>query len=264
MKQTDQISYLDIVFKGRNKEYGAYELRTNYDRRLYASLAITLAATLLVVFSSFISPKQKSPEKFIVRDVTLTEIKTVPPKEEPKKELQKNVQVKTVKFTTPVIVDKVDPNNLIKEIDNNSKIGTENIEGIPVDSAKTQIIETVIADTVQTIKEDPNAEVKIVDSEASFPGGFSAWKRFLETTLNASVPVENGAPEGTYTIVVSFLVDRDGRISEVEALNDPGYGIANEAIKVVKKSKVWNPATKNGSKVTYRQRQKIVFQVSGE
>ena len=59
------------------------------------------------------------------------------------------------------------------------------------------------------------------------------------------------------------MVSETGEISDVTVLNDPGYGTAAEAVRVVKKGPYWMPATKNGKTVPYRQKQNIVFQVSG-
>jgi protein TonB len=262
MKHNTQLSYLDIIFKGRNKEYGAYELRTNYDKRLYIALSITIVLCLSIILSAFAVPKKHVTTHYKVSDVTISQIKEPVKKEEFKKKVEKTVPVKTVKFTAPIIVDKVNVKNQFLEIDNNAKIGTENIEGPISDTIQAKVEE--IGTETKTVEVDNNVEFKSVEVEAKFPGGFKAWKRFLETTLDASIPVYNGAPEGTYSIVVSFLVDKEGNVSEVKALNDPGFGIAEEAVKVIKKSKTWSPAMNNNVKVIYRQKQVIVFQVNGE
>jgi len=82
--------------------------------------------------------------------------------------------------------------------------------------------------------------------------------------LNSETAAENGAPAGRYTVTLSFIVDREGNISDIQTLNDPGYGTAAEAIKVIKKSKQWIPAIQNGRNVIYRQKQSITFVVTEE
>ena len=84
----------------------------------------------------------------------------------------------------------------------------------------------------------------------------------MERTLNRDLPVENGAPAGRYAVTVSFVVSRDGSISDVKAENDPGYGTAEEAVRIIKKGPKWTPAELNGYKVNYRHRQAMVFQVT--
>jgi protein TonB len=80
--------------------------------------------------------------------------------------------------------------------------------------------------------------------------------------LNRDLPVENGAPAGRYPVTVSFVVARDGSISDVKAENDPGYGTAAEAVRVIQKGPNWIPAEQNGKKVIYRHRQTISFMVT--
>ena len=98
--------------------------------------------------------------------------------------------------------------------------------------------------------------------EAKFPGGQAAWTKFLERNLNNQTPADNGAAPGNYTVTVSFLVDKEGNISQVQALTDPGYGCAQEAVRVIQKGPKWEPAIQNGRKVIYRQKQNITFQVT--
>ena len=76
------------------------------------------------------------------------------------------------------------------------------------------------------------------------------------------MPIENGATSGKYTVIVSFVVDKEGTISDVQAENDPGYGTAAEAVRVIKKSNKWIPAIQNGRNVIYRQKQSIAFLVN--
>lgn len=104
-----------------------------------------------------------------------------------------------------------------------------------------------------------------VQVEAKYPGGPAAWRSYLTRNLRSDVPSENGAPAGrNYTVIVSFIVDKNGTVSEVKAENDPGYGTADEAVRVIKRSGKWTPAIQNGRNVMYRQRQQITFQVTEE
>lgn len=94
-----------------------------------------------------------------------------------------------------------------------------------------------------------------------FPGGEIVWNKYLDRNLGKTVPLKNGAPAGTYTVVVSFIVDKSGSLSEVNAENDPGYGTKEEALKLIKKGPKWVPAEKDGQKVIYRHKQNIEFVV---
>jgi TonB-dependent SusC/RagA subfamily outer membrane receptor len=96
---------------------------------------------------------------------------------------------------------------------------------------------------------------------AKFPGGEIEWQKYLQRNLNRFVPEDHKAPGGTYKVTVSFLVDADGTISEVRADNDPGYGTAQEAVRVLKKGPKWIPAVENGKNIRVITKQDIVFQV---
>lgn len=95
--------------------------------------------------------------------------------------------------------------------------------------------------------------------EARFNG---SWREYLERHLRADVPMENKAPGGrNYTVIVSFNVSSTGVISNVHAENNPGYGTAEEAVRIIQNSPPWKPATKNGMPIECKQRQQITFQV---
>jgi hypothetical protein len=94
---------------------------------------------------------------------------------------------------------------------------------------------------------------------AQFPGGLSAWTKYLERNLDKDVPRKKGAPPGKYTVILLFDIDEEGTISNIQAQNDPGYGIKEEAINLIKKSPRWTPALKEGKEVPYTHKQSITF-----
>jgi TonB-dependent SusC/RagA subfamily outer membrane receptor len=95
-----------------------------------------------------------------------------------------------------------------------------------------------------------------------FPGGEEALVKYLEQNLNHKLPQERGGPEGKYTVVLSFLVEEDGTLSNIEARTDPGYGTAEEAIRVIKNGPNWIPSERDGKKGNYLKRMSIEFFVS--
>lgn len=103
-----------------------------------------------------------------------------------------------------------------------------------------------------------------VNEEAAFPGGEREWRKYLERNLNPSIPKENGAPEGTYNVVVQFNIDEEGKISDVKALTSHGYGMEEEAIKIIRRGPDWIPAIQSGRTVKADKRQSIGFMVSQE
>ena len=95
-----------------------------------------------------------------------------------------------------------------------------------------------------------------------FPGGEEALAKYLEQNLNHKLPADRGGPEGKYTVVLSFLVEEDGTLSNIEARTNPGYGTAEEAIRVLKNGPNWIPSERDGKKGNYLKRMSIEFTVS--
>jgi protein TonB len=97
-----------------------------------------------------------------------------------------------------------------------------------------------------------------VDKEAQFRG----WAEYLQKNLKANVPIKKGAPNGTYTVIVDFIVSKDGTISDTKAETNFGYGMEEEVIRVIKKGPKWIPGSQNGRFVNSYRRQPITFLVS--
>ncbi|MFT3679695.1 MAG: energy transducer TonB [Ferruginibacter sp.] len=98
-----------------------------------------------------------------------------------------------------------------------------------------------------------------VETEAEFPGGLEAWKKFLEKNLNAGVPVSNDAPAGKYAVTAIFIVDTDGSVSNIKPETKLGYGMEEEVVRVLQKSGKWTPAIFKGKPVKAYRRQPITF-----
>ena len=111
-------------------------------------------------------------------------------------------------------------------------------------------------------KNNDNKVFTEVQVPASFPGGLPAWQNFLGKNLDVKVPVTNGAAPGRYAVNISFVVTDKGELIDIKAENDPGYGMAEEAVRVFKRSPSWKPAVQNGQELSSRHKQSIVFVVS--
>lgn len=115
--------------------------------------------------------------------------------------------------------------------------------------------------TSDTLEIDGKIFVK-VDEEASYPGGIAEWRSFLERTVDPMVPVNNGAPAGFYTVIVQFVVDKDGSVSDIKALTNFGYGMEQEVIRIMKQAGLWKPAMLNGKAIKAYRKQPVTFQVT--
>ena len=105
----------------------------------------------------------------------------------------------------------------------------------------------------------PDDEDKIyvdVQVHARYSGN---WEKFLLRNLNAEVPRDNGAAPGRYTVQIKFVVDKEGNVSEIKPITNIGFGMEAEAMRVLKKADVWEPAIQGGYKVKAYHTQTITF-----
>ena len=100
------------------------------------------------------------------------------------------------------------------------------------------------------------------DKEPEFPGGQVGWRNFLQKHLNASVPVDNEAPPGVYTVLIEFIVDEEGKISDIRSLSKNGYGTEEEVLRAMRFSPDWIPAKQNGRNITFLRKQPVTFVIA--
>jgi len=264
---------LDLIFEGRNKEYGAYELRKNFNRRMWTALGITGGLFILIAGGTILANELTPSEKeFKQTEVVLEEIKQEeekkpePPPPPPPKEVEPP-KVEMAKFTPPVI--KKDEEVKQEEIPPVEELEDKKIDIINQEGVKDLNIATPPPDQgkqiIETPKEEPEDKIfEKVEIEASVDS--RAWRRHLESQLQRYIEdaASQGMNPGQYTVQVRFLVERDGSITDVRALNDPGYGLAKGAVEVVKRGPKWNPGEQNGRKVRSYHTQPITFVIAEE
>lgn len=274
-KKVLNASLLDIIFDGRNKEYGAYELRKTYNKRLIEALTGVIIATLLVLVVTFL-PKQSNEvnnQALVVKDVQLEEItaekkiESPPPPPPPKQPDPPKVEM--AKFTPPKIVKddevkaEVKPPEMEKLED--TKIGTMNQEGVKDEGIVSPV---AASDGGKGIVEAPKAKPAEdyektflkVEIESEYPGGAAAWKRYLNK--NFHYPEDGLSNEIQGIVIVQFIVDKEGNVSDVQAVSGPEEGgLREEAIRVIRKSGTWIPAVQNGRKVKSYKKQPVMFKL---
>jgi protein TonB len=268
-----QADILDILFEGKNKEYGAYELRKTYNGRLVKSLIVTGSVIALLIGGWFLSRLQGSPMKSApnVDDIELAKVETqrqqelTPPI--PKPIIPK---AQTIQFTPPKIVQDKDvkENEKPPEVEklDDVKISTANVEGLKDDGLVAPPNNYEGKGVVAAPKKDEDDYDKLftkVEIESSYPGGMEAWARFLHKNLRIPDEAINNNIQGTVT--VQFIVDKEGNVSDVEAVGGPeGGGLREEVIRVIKKSGKWTPAIQNGRQVKSYKRQPVVIKIDPE
>ena len=264
---------LDIIFEGRNKEYGAYDLRKTYNKRLKKAL-LASGAFCGLLFGGYLLANNltsKNSGRILVEDRFLTELKKDEPKTEPPvkpikpPELPKQ-EIKRV--TTLVIVkdDQVKEDEKPPENDEleDAKIGAINQDGIKDDGIIAPPVGGDDKGIVETPKKDEEDYEKLflsVQIESKYPGGNAAWMLYLNRNFRYPQEAIDNEIEGT--VMIQFIVDKEGNVSNVEAVSGPNE-LREEAIRVIKKSGKWEPAIQNGRNVKSYKRQSVQFKLQNE
>ncbi len=247
--------WLELVFEGKNKEYGAYKMRqedgkTTMKAFFSAIILISGMALLPIFLSSFTDkPTSKPAEPDVL--VRITDV-VLPPKEEIKKDLptvksETQKTIKSKKIINPTIVDATKapdvnftkPEDVGKTNSTNTNTGTSgtpdgNTTGI---TAVPTAITEVIPDIMNTAS---------VEKNPAFPGGIN---EFLKMVGNRFVAPELDE-EKTIKILVFFVVEKDGSLSNITVPKNPGFGLDIEAIRVLKSIKTkWEPGIYKGKSV---------------
>lgn len=271
---------IDLVFEGRNKNYGAYELRKDYNKRLRNALILTASFALLILLASFISSLDLGNSKNAVdiKEVQLEEINQDDPNEPPPPPPPKPPEppkVEMAKFTPPKVVkdEEVKEEEKPPEIEKleDTKIGTVNQEGIKDEG----IVAPPVQDkggVIEAPKEDDYDKVfQKVEIDAEFPGGTAGWTRFVTREIERNIDeLQDEGKSGT--VVILFIVDKEGLVSEVRAMAcseagvpnclGPGTKLAQIATTAIRKGPKWKPAVQNGRQVKAYRRQPVTFQLA--
>lgn len=265
MSKIDLISndWVDLVFDGKNQAYGAYRLRKGTGKRNI--IAIVSVIILAVAAFSAMAIKKIVDEQ--AAKVAATEVNELSALNQPKKKAevkQQKVQIKepekvvervksSVKFTAPVIKkdNEVKPEDEIKTQDQlmetKTAIGTFDVKGN--DDANGEVLK---AKDVITQPEPPkhveeNKVFDVVEQMPSFPGGPQALLQYLNNNVKYPVVAQENGVQGR--VVISFVVEKDGSVTDVQVAKSVDPSLDKEAQRVVKSMPHWIPGKQNGSAV---------------
>ena len=242
-------NWLEIVFEGRNKSYGAYDLRKSITKSTTRAFIIgTIVFAVLVSIPTIMRMIPDAQEETTL-DQKITAVKMPPKKEKPKENLPPPPppppKVDQVKFVKPVVAkaeEVTEEPPKITEI-KDKKIGSETIKGDP-DAELT--VEPVGTGTAAVVEEVDNTIYNTagIEVKPEFPGGMEKFYSYVGKNYQA--PEEEGLKGKVY---VTFVVEKDGSLTDIKVLRDIGYGTGKEAIRVLNKCPRWNPGEQNGKKV---------------
>lgn len=276
MAKIDLISrdWTEMVFEGRNKEYGAYRLRKNAGKRnLYSLITIFIAALAIwggISLVKFVESRTKTVAQTSVAELSVLNQpkKKAEVKQQQKVKLEQPEKVvervkSSVKFTAPVIKkdDEVKPEDELKTQDElmNTKtaIGALDVKGN--DDANGEVLK--IKEAVAQPEPKPEVEkvFDVVEQMPSFPGGPSALMEWLSNNVKYPVVAQENGVQGR--VVVSFVVERDGSITDVKVVRGVDPSLDKEASRVVKAMPRWIPGKQNGSAVRVKYNVPVAFRL---
>ena len=266
------LSLDELVFENRNKEYGAYDLRTTYPRMLTKAFIIGTVLFLIMAMSPLIYSTIKrltEPEKVEVQaelvnileeDPIIEEVKEEepppppPPKEEEQQEVIQNVvpePVKAPKVETP-------PPPITKQLETTTGLVAQEGVKTPVYTPPPPPPGPTKSTTVEVKPQVSATQVYTeVEQLAEFPGGINSFRSKVQNSFDVDAMEGD---EGKVTTEITFVVERDGSITDVKA-NGGNSDFNAEAMRTIKSIKnKWSPAKINGQAVRYRFRLPLTMQ----
>ena len=265
--------WVDLVFEGKNHSYGAYQLRKNTGKRnvmaILVMFAIGVAIAAFVAIKGVVENAMKQ-DVAIEADVELAKLAEkkeakVEKKEEPKIEKVEVEKVKSsVKFVPPVIKkdDEVKPEEELKSQEElnktNTAIGAFDVKGNDEAAGEVLKAKEVIAQP-EPPKEEETKVFDVVEQMPSFPGGPSALMQYLSSNIKYPVVAEENGVQGR--VVCTFVVERDGSITDVRVIRSVDPSLDKEAVRVVKSMPKWIPGKQNGSAVRVKYTVPVTFRL---
>ena len=276
MAKIDLISryWTEMFFEVRNKEYVAYRLRKNAGKRnLYSLITIFIAALAIwggISLVKFVESRTKSVAQTSVAELSALNQpkKKAEVKQQQKVKLEQPEKVvervkSSVKFTAPVIKkdDEVKPEDELKTQDElmstKTAIGALDVKGN--DDANGEVLK--IKEAVAQPEPKPEVEkvFDVVEQMPSFPGGPSALMEWLSNNVKYPVVAQENGVQGR--VVVSFVVERDGSITDVKVVRGVDPSLDKEASRVVRAMPRWIPGKQNGSAVRVKYNVPVAFRL---
>ncbi len=262
--------WVDMVFEGKNQAYGAYVLRKGTSKRNIMSLLIVIAAGILAFIGLNIVRTIQANRS--VENLEVVEVASIKEKKQAKKleeevkkiEPEKIVEkVKSsIKFTAPVVkkdneVKEEDVIDLEKIEKTNTTIGAFTVEGN--DEVGGEILKAKEEIAAPEPPKDEHKVFEVVEQMPSFPGGEAALTAFLSSnTKYPEIALENNI-QGR--VVVKFIVEKNGSITDVHVVKSVDPSLDKEAVRVVKSMPKWTPGKQNGQAVRVQYMVPVTFKL---
>ncbi|MGM9706630.1 MAG: TonB family protein [Prevotella sp.] len=267
-------SWVELVFENKNKAYGAYQLRKETGKRNVKAMIIVFATIAAIIFAAWakVAIENAMPKKVAIEtDVELSKLAQkkeakVERKEPVKVEMEQKVVEKvksSVKFTAPEIKkdEDVKPEDELKSQDDlaktNTAIGSFDVKGN--DEAEGEVLKAKEVIAEEKPKEEETKVFDVVEQMPQFPGGQQALFEYLSKNIKYPVIAEENGVQGR--VIVTFVVERDGSITDVKVVKSVDPSLDKEAQRVVKAMPHWIPGKQNGSAVRVKYTVPVTFRL---
>ena len=265
--------WVDLVFDGKNQAYGAYQLRKNTGIRNLKALAVMFAAFLIIAgivyakvsIENYIASKNAAIEADVELQ-SLAEKKEIKEEKKDEPEVEK-IEVERVKSSVAFTVPEIKKDEEVKEdqemksqddlAETNTAIGAFTVEGND-ETAEVKHVEEKIAEP-EPVKEEETKVFDVVEQMPSFPGGPSALMQYLNSNIKYPVVAEENGVQGR--VVCTFVVEKDGSITDVRVVKSVDPSLDKEAMRVVKGMPKWIPGKQNGSAVRVKYTVPVTFRL---
>lgn len=266
-------AWIEVVFNGRNKAYGAYVLRKENSRTSVRALIIASVLFVVAIATPTIIDKikgyiPKADEKVKITDVILKPPPPVdmkkPPPPPPTVEPPKP-KVEQVRFPPPV----VKPDNEVKEKDPPTvkelevkDPGSKDQKGDPNQEIRIDEAVGKAEITQKVVESNEPVSFAAVEKLPGFPGGDAAFGNYLSKNIRYPPVAKENNTQGR--VILSFVVERDGSLTDIKILRDIGGGCGPEAVRVLSKSPHWTPGIQNGKAVRVAFTMPVNFTLAGD
>jgi protein TonB len=267
--------WVDLVFENKNKSYGAYVLRKETGKRNAKALLMLIICFVIIFVVAYANLAIQNAMKQNVSVETDVELSKLAQKKETKverKEEVKRVEVEqkvvekvksSVKFTAPEIKkdDEVKPEDEIKSQDDlaktNTAIGTFDVKGN--DEAEGVVLKANEQAIDEKPKEEETKVFDVVEQMPEFPGGQAALLKWISDNIKYPAIAEENGIQGR--VVCTFVVERDGSVTDVQVARSIDPSLDKEAVRVLKKMPHWIPGKQNGSAVRVKYTVPVTFRL---
>ena len=266
--------WVDLVFEGKNQAYGAYQLRKSTGARnlkalitMFVIFAIIAAIVIAKVSIENYIAAQNAAIEADVELQSLAEKKEakVEKKDEPEPE---KIEVERVKSSVAFTVPEIKKDNEVKEDqemksqeelqETNTAIGAFNVEGNDETAGEVLKAKEVIAEP-EPPKVEETKVFDVVEQMPSLPGGQGALMQWLASNIKYPVVAEENGVQGR--VVCTFVVERDGSITDVKVVRGVDPSLDKEAVRVLKQMPSWIPGKQNGSAVRVKYTVPVTFKL---